>query len=112
MFIFDAGSFVYGLDCELPESFQKQFSDFAKGTDLLVFDGIYEDEEYPAVAGYGHGTWQQAADMTRQTGAKQVLVSHHKWERTDAELARMECLASEREPGLSFAREGMKISIG
>ena len=32
-----AGSFVYGPDCELPESFQKQFSGFAKDTALLAF---------------------------------------------------------------------------
>ena len=107
----EAGSVVYGLDTELPEEFTDPFASFAANADVLIFDGTYDDAEYPGVAGYGHGTWQQAAVLAQKSGAGKVLVSHHKWERTDEELLERELQAQRMNSNISFAKEGMEIWI-
>lgn len=106
-----AGSVVYGMDCELPESFQESYASFCRKTDLLIFDGTYDEAEYAQVKGYGHATWQQAVEMADRSEAKRVLISHHKWDRTDKELEVLEKKAAAAHPSVGYARDGMKAEI-
>lgn len=108
----DGMSVVYGLDCELTVDIREDYRVFAAGCDLLIFDGMYTDEEYPRYRGFGHGTWQQGAAFGRECGAGLVCVSHHDWRRTDEELRRLERQARELYQGCVFAREGVGVWIG
>ena len=44
---------------------EERFSEFAQGTDLLIYDSMYTEDEYcgrtgPPRTGWGHSTWQAA----------------------------------------------------
>lgn len=104
-------SVVYGLDCELPEYFWPVYENFARNADLLIFDGAYTEEEYPAVKGFGHATWQQGVKMARSTGAARTVLTHHRWERTDGELKELDRMVRSRTPKVCFGRDGMEIAL-
>ena len=65
---------------------QESFVQFAKNTDLLVFDSHYLPSEYAAHKGWGHSTWMNAVDAAKKSGAKKLWLMHHAPNRTDAAL--------------------------
>jgi phosphoribosyl 1,2-cyclic phosphodiesterase len=62
---------------------------FLSGVDVLFHDAMFTDEEYPAVEGWGHSTFNQAVKLAEDAGAKRLYFFHHAPERTDAELLRI-----------------------
>lgn len=95
-------------DCEkLDEIFEQKI----EACDLLVFDGMYSDEEYPGYIGWGHSTWQEGCRMAKRRNVKALWVTHHAPERTDAELIAMEQQAHEIYEKAHFARAGEKIEF-
>lgn len=104
-------SVVYGLDCELPEAFQDIYADFAKKADLLIFDAAYTDQEYAAVKGFGHATWQQGVAMAKRTEAGKTVFAHHRRERTDLELEALDEMVRRQGRNICFGKEGMEILL-
>lgn len=105
------GSMVYGLDCEITETIRAAYQDFVRNCDLLIFDGMYTEEEYPSFRGYGHSTWQQGAALQKECNIKQLCISHHDWSRSDEELSRLETILKQKNPDALFAREGMTMEL-
>jgi len=60
--------------------------DFVQGTDLLIHDAQYSDEEYPQKIGWGHSTWQDAAWLAIEAGVKRLALFHHDPERSDRQV--------------------------
>lgn len=108
----DGGSVVYGLDCELTDRVRGPYEEFVRGCDLLVFDGMYTENEYPMVRGFGHSTWLQGVKMSKVCNVGTLCISHHDWGRTDDELDEMEIEMKKLEPRAVFAREGMVFQLG
>ena len=82
----------------------------ASGADLLIHDAFLLPEEIPALAAFGHAAADYAVELGRLAGSRQVLLAHHKPERTDAELD----LLAERlgtRPGVSIAADGACIQL-
>ncbi len=102
---------VYGLDYELTEKSEKRFHEFVSGSSLLIFDGMYTDEELEHHRGFGHSSWSQGTDVAKTCSVKQVCISHHDWRRTDRELERLEQEAKAQNPNCFFACEGMTILL-
>ena len=92
-----------GFDCEhnveLPH-------EAVNGCDILLYDGSYADEEYARYAGWGHSTWQEGCRLAQEAQVKQLIITHHSPERTDAELNEREIMAKELFPATIFARAG------
>ena len=123
----DAGgrSFCYipdnelvGGDYPVGHGWREQLVRFCAGTDLLVHDAMYTEEEYVASRrGWGHSTFQQALDLAAEAGVKRLMFFHHAPERTDAALA--EIVAQRRKEAASrgltlevdAADEGTEISL-
>jgi phosphoribosyl 1,2-cyclic phosphodiesterase len=90
---------------------------FCAGTDLLVHDAMFTDEEYPSRAGWGHSTFHQTLDLAAEAGVKRLLFFHHAPERTDVALAeivdRMRDEAASRGLAMSMdaAAEGTEIAF-
>jgi phosphoribosyl 1,2-cyclic phosphodiesterase len=90
---------------------------FCGGTDLLIHDAMFTDEEYVSRQGWGHSTFGQTLDLATEAGVKRLLFFHHAPDRTDAALAeivdRMRDQAASR--GLSMimdaAAEGTEIAF-
>ena len=82
-----------------------------EGCDILLYDGMFSDEEYPARAGWGHSTWQEGCRLAKTIGVGQFFITHHDTARTDEELRAMETQARELEPSARFARVGDSFSL-
>ena len=56
------------------------------GVDALIVDCSYTRDEYPARAGWGHGTFDAAIAMALRVGARALYCTHHEPTRSDDEL--------------------------
>lgn len=99
-------SVVLLTDCTLTAALRPAVLDFARDCSLLLCDGQYSDDEWPARAGFGHNTWRAAADFARECRARETRIVHHDPFHTDAALD-----AASAEIGTPFAREGEVIVL-
>ena len=120
----DGASFVYISDNELgsAEHYQtrpdwdREVVRFVKGAKVLVHDATYTTDEYTQHRGWGHSTYQDALALAHEAGVEQLVLFHHRPERTDEELDRRveECRAWAAERGtlrVVAAAEGMTLTI-
>jgi len=81
-----------------------------EGADIVIYDGMYTDEEYAeSYVGWGHSTWQEAVRLCRPAGVKRLVVFHHDPDHDDD---RLDAIGRELEaamPGAVLAREGMVL---
>ena len=101
-------SLCYVTDNELypPDSafhsaeYVEQLAAFVGGTDLLVTDCAYTDEEYPGRINYGHSCVSQVAELAARAGVRKLCLMHHDPDQSDAtvdaKLARAQQLVSAR----------------
>ena len=105
----DGKSVTYVTDYEREDASFARLVALAEGTDLLLVDGQYADEELAAHAGFGHATPSVGLDLMRQSGAKRLLVIHHDPRSTDKTLrARERALGN---PVVRFAHEREVIEL-
>ena len=105
----DGTSIVYGLDCELTETFYDKYITFVDHCDLLLFDGMYTECEIEHFRGFGHSFWKQGIQIMEAASVKKLCIMHHDWARTDSELTKMEQDAKALNENCIFAREGMSF---
>ena len=58
----------------------------AAGADLLIHDAFLRPDEVAAEASFGHPAADYAVALARRAGARRVLLTHHKPDRTDDAL--------------------------
>lgn len=63
--------------------------DLAADADLLIHDAFLLPEEVAAEASFGHAAADYAVGLGRRAGARRVLLTHHKPDRTDEALDRL-----------------------
>jgi phosphoribosyl 1,2-cyclic phosphodiesterase len=85
--------------------------DLVAGSELMIYDATYTDEEYPRFRGWGHSTWQQGVRLCRAAGVKRLIAFHHDPDHDDDTLDRMGEELGDALPGSLFAREGMLLEI-
>lgn len=91
------------FDNELPTGLPKED---VEGSDLLLYDGMFDDSEYPGHEGWGHSTWQMGVKLAKETNVKRLIITHHDTRRTDARLREFENKAREEFPKTDFAHYG------
>ena len=91
------------FDCEKPEAMPK---DAVYECDMLIYDGMYENDEYPSHVGWGHSTWQEGCRFANAMRPKQLVITHHDPYNTDETLRLLEQKAKELYPATRFARAG------
>ena len=118
-------SLVYISDNELgaggkydtPDGWREGLVQFAKDARVLVHDTTYTAEEYDHYRGWGHSTYADAVGLAIEAGVEQLILFHHKPERTDDEVdARVAiCRAMVKERGakleIAAAAEGMILTV-
>ena len=119
------GSFVYISDNELNPSatyasgadWKDQLTTFVRGASVLVHDATYTTDEYEKHRGWGHSTYEDAVTLALDAGVEQLVLFHHRPERTDDDVDR--CVAVcralvQRRGGhleVTAAAEGMTLSV-
>lgn len=87
------------------------------GVDALIVDCSYTREEYPARAGWGHGTFDGAIAMALRVGARALYCTHHEPTRGDDELEAAFADVLARHAGrlerlqVHLAYEGLDVSL-
>jgi ribonuclease BN (tRNA processing enzyme) len=122
----EAGSFVYISDNELnpaaeypgrPADWKDQLVEFVRGAKLLVHDATYTADEYERHRGWGHSTYEDAVTLALDAGVEQLVLFHHRPERTDEEVDRCvdacRALVAGRGSRITVmaAAEGMTLSV-
>jgi len=85
--------------------------DLAAGADLLIHDAFLLPDELAALASFGHAAADYAVALGRLAGVRQVLLAHHKPDRTDAELDSLAARLSTASPHAVVAAEGETLDL-
>jgi phosphoribosyl 1,2-cyclic phosphodiesterase len=112
-------SFVYATDTEHVEGLVDQtLVRLAQGADVLIYDGMFTEEEYPGRRGWGHSTWLEGFKVAMAAKVKKFVVFHHDPARTDDAMDELKKLVVEEarrmDPSIEveFAYEGLSLGIG
>jgi ribonuclease BN (tRNA processing enzyme) len=68
--------------------------EFVRGASLLVHDATYTSDEYGRHRGWGHSTYEDAVTLALDAGVDELVLFHHRPERTDEEVD--QCLEAAR----------------
>ena len=105
-------SLCYLTDNEhVPGAPDKKLLELIQGADVVIYDCMYTDEEYPAYVGWGHSTWQEGVRLCKAAGAKKLVVFHHDPEHDDDLLDGVAREVAKALPGSIVAREGLVIEL-
>jgi phosphoribosyl 1,2-cyclic phosphodiesterase len=105
-------SLVVCTDIEHVNGIDTSIVNFAKDADLLIHDGQYTTEEYQRkFKGWGHSTWEQAAEVASLAKVKKLIITHHDPDHDDDFLEGLEKECQKVFPDSLFAKEGMEVLV-
>ena len=102
---------VYCTDVEHGDQIDPGVVKISRGADLLIHDAQYTPEELPQKRGWGHSTWEQAAEVAERAGVKRLALFHHDPEHDDEFIRGIEKKCRDRFPASFAARDGMEVEI-
>jgi phosphoribosyl 1,2-cyclic phosphodiesterase len=102
---------VYCTDVEHVNGLDPSVVALSRDADLLIHDAQYTPEELNGKRGWGHSSWEQAAEVAKKAGVKRLALFHHDPEHTDSFLLRIEKECQESFQNSFLAREGAQIRI-
>ena len=82
---------------------------FIRGSQVVIYDATYTDEEFPRYLGWGHSTWQHGVRLCEAAEAGKLVPFHHDPEHDDDALDRIAAELERSRPGSLVAREGMVL---
>ena len=87
----DGKSFVFLTDNELSFKHEggldyKDYLEFSAGSDLLVHDAEYREDEYKITKMWGHSMYKDALKLALDAGVMSLGLFHHNQERSDEAL--------------------------
>jgi len=120
-----ARSFVYISDNELSahetyksaSDWRERLVAFVRGAAVLVHDATYTPDEHARHRGWGHSTYEEAVTLALDAGVDELVLFHHRPERTDDEVDRclVACRTMVQQLGSTMkvvaAAEGMTLLI-
>jgi phosphoribosyl 1,2-cyclic phosphodiesterase len=109
---FGGKSFSYITDNEWRrDSHDAPLVSLAKGTDLLVYDTAYTEDEIESKKGWGHSTWRDGVCLADAAGAGTLCLFHHAPEHDDNAMDALAAEARAARPGTIAAIEGQVIRL-
>ncbi len=103
-------------ECE-PCTQENTLLEFIRGTDVLILDAQYDQDEYSSHKGWGHGCVDDVVRLAQTGDVKRLYLFHHDPEHDDAFLTQLVEHARElvKESGgkvqIEAAREGEKVIL-
>lgn len=109
----NGSSVCYITDTEhVPGKLDENILGLIEGSDLVIYDSTYTEEEFPSKVGWGHSTWNEGVKLCREAGAKSMAIFHHDPEHDDAFMDKLGEEAKGVWDQTFVAREGMELSYG
>jgi phosphoribosyl 1,2-cyclic phosphodiesterase len=84
---------------------------FVENADVMVYDAMYTEAEYPSHVGWGHSTPECAIALAEAAAVQVPVLFHHDPYRSDDALDALTRAAKQRFPALETARYMMTIEI-
>ncbi|MEZ4371083.1 MAG: MBL fold metallo-hydrolase [Polyangiaceae bacterium] len=109
-------SVVYATDTEHYACPDPALVKLAQGADVLIYDAMYLPEEYRgetsmSKAGWGHSTYEAAAEVALKAGVRRLVLFHHDPARDDWAVIDLESRARKLFPNCIAAREGQVLDL-
>ncbi len=103
-------SICYLTDIEIAlQNDLQALQEFASGANIVIFDTFFDVEEY--MDGWGHSSWRQAAEFTRDVNADMLVTYHHNFKMNDTEKARFVNLAKSIHSNTIFSEDGLMLKL-
>ena len=81
------------------------------GSDLVIYDACFTDENYHNFAGWGHSTWQEGVKLCDAASVKKLVIFHHDPGNDDAAMDIISEEVNKARPGSLVAMEGMELEV-
>jgi phosphoribosyl 1,2-cyclic phosphodiesterase/CheY-like chemotaxis protein len=94
-YITDNELFLEGSDFYNPE-YNERLADFVRGTDILIADTTYTDQEYRGKVGWGHSCVSEVVALAHAAQVKSLHLFHHDPDQNDEAIDRKCAQAQER----------------
>ncbi len=105
-------SVCYISDVEHSEAWPDEaLADFVRDADLMIYDGMFSEAEYPRCRGWGHSTWEKGVELARAAGVKAVAIFHLYPGHDDAFLRTLEAEMQTVMPTAFVARERQSLIL-
>lgn len=105
-------SICYVTDTEhLPDRLDETVIELVKDADILIYDCMYTDDEYPNHVNWGHSTWQEGVKLANHALVKQFVAFHHEPDHDDRMMDSIAEALFEARPDSLVAREGMTLCV-
>ncbi|MBC7474178.1 MAG: MBL fold metallo-hydrolase [Candidatus Sericytochromatia bacterium] len=102
---------VYATDTEHNDELDRNICKASEDADVLIYDSNFTEEEYKIYKGWGHSTWNEGMKISRESGAKKLILWHHDPAHDDKFMDDLEKTVQLSLPNAQAAYEGMKIVI-
>jgi phosphoribosyl 1,2-cyclic phosphodiesterase len=103
-------SICYVTDTEHREGeLDRTIIDLIGGSELVIYDSTYTEDQYPHYRGWGHSTWNEGARLCDVAAAGRLIAFHHDPDHTDADLDRIAEDMARVRPGSLVASEGLVL---
>ena len=104
-------SVAYVTDtCHKPGEPNREVLALMGGADIVIYDALFTDAEWPPYASWGHSTWEEGVRLARIAGCKRLVLFHHDPARTDRALDAIARQAAAALPGTVVASEGLVLA--
>ena len=81
----------------------------AKDSKLIIWDGMFTDDELKMRKGWGHSSIEQGSNFLDKSGASTLAICHHSPYREDQEMLQLEMKLTDN--NIFLAREGQSFKI-
>ena len=103
---------VYATDTGHGEAaFDTALRTLCHGADLLIYDAMLTEAEFPSRADWGHSTWREGTTIANECGVGRLVLFHHAPARDDKAVASLAAEAAAVRPGTIAAREGLTLTV-
>jgi len=80
-----------------------------RGSQIVIYDATYTEEEYPTYRGWGHSTWNEGVRLCQAAKAGRLVAFHHDPDHDDDALDAIAAALEQASPGSVVAREGLVL---
>lgn len=109
-FSYGGKTIVSAIDFNHADGYGEKLAEFAKGCDLLIYDGMMSDEEYKIHSTWGHSTPRVGAEIAKKCGCR-LIVTHHSTSASDGELEAAEKKTRALYENSLFAKDNMTVEL-
>ncbi len=82
-----------------------------EGSDIVIYDSMFTEEEFKQKPHWGHSTWEEGAKLCDIANAKKLCIFHHDPEHNDVFMNKLANEAKKKRPGTVVAKEGLVLTL-